>query len=799
LVITIGAVLGITKLKTETIDIIRLPTSDPAYKANHLLSDYFGGATNIVFVITAKNIFSKKALEIIDAITEEARYIPGMEFPDDILSLSTITKILPTKDPKTGKRDGFEIKKLLDPFPETDTEIESLIKDVDSHPIANKIIFNKARTATIIIVPIGRKSYPDYSLLKKEILKGVYDEAIRITKEYSTKDIAVNVTSDFLIMEYSQQKTRSEMIWVTAVAISFLFLVFFFYSGSALGTILPLLIVLLSASWTFGLVGFIGLPLSPTSIYIVIIIMAVGSSYPIHVMTYIKEQLALVKSRRVAIRAAVYQYAIPLLTVSITSVLTGISLLVFDIKDIREIGILQSIGITLAFIFSFVLIPILIYIFGNPIKPVETNKKKISFLSKLPLNLVQNLVVFISKPAIYHYKLTLLFVIAVTVVGVNGASKIIAKFEPEKGIPHGSPPREGFNAYANNFGTTESFFVVAKRDDNKTFYDPSALKELSNLKEKIETIPGIQVFPAFSDIIKELQEAMTGVKELPKTKQQVEQLVFLTGQKKLKRIVADKGRRTQFSIRLVLPADAHPKVLEEKAKTLHKVLKKETPQGMTAALGGESLVAISANKYMVSNKVQSIILCFVIVFLLCTVINSSITLGLTAVFPSALAGLITFAIMGYNNIFLDIATSTITTFAIGVGVDFGVHLLMHFKATLLEYASKNMIENRPNRELYQKLLLETVRNHGKTIVFDALSNILGLIALLMSTFPMVRMSGFLLVSNQLIVIAATFIAMPALLLLFRPNLLIFRKKTKQKLTNSKPKPYCLNERSTSLK
>ncbi|MGZ3709004.1 MAG: hypothetical protein ACXWPM_09525, partial [Bdellovibrionota bacterium] len=57
------------------------------------------------------------------------------------------------------------------------------------------------------------------------------------------------------------------------------------------------------------------------------------------------------------------------------------------------------------------------------------------------------------------------------------------------------------------------------------------------------------------------------------------------------------------------------------------------------------------------------------------------------------------------------------------------------------------------------------------IVFDVLSNVLGLLALTLSAFPTLRVSGTLLVINQLIVILTTFYVTPLLLVVFRPNVL----------------------------
>ena len=128
-------------------------------------------------------------------------------------------------------------------------------------------------------------------------------------------------------------------------------------------------------------------------------------------------------------------------------------------------------------------------------------------------------------------------------------------------------------------------------------------------------------------------------------------------------------------------------------------------------------------------------------------------------------------------------SATVTTFAIGVGVDFGVHLLLKFKTNFIDYATTHNITAKATLKEYQGLMIETVRTYGKTIVFDGMSNILALVVLLFSTFPMIKTAGFLLVTNQIIVIACTFFTLPAVLLLIRPNLLTFKKSRIRFLSN----------------
>jgi predicted RND superfamily exporter protein len=137
------------------------------------------------------------------------------------------------------------------------------------------------------------------------------------------------------------------------------------------------------------------------------------------------------------------------------------------------------------------------------------------------------------------------------------------------------------------------------------------------------------------------------------------------------------------------------------------------------------------------------------------------------------AALAVFGFMGFARIYLDMSSATITTIAIGVGVDSAVHYLLQFRSDLLILLSQPGLGPpgaAPLLPLYREAVQVTTRRYGKTIVFDALSNILGFVPLLFSSFPVLEIAGLLLVLNQCLVLLATFFVTPTLILILKPDL-----------------------------
>ncbi|MDD5583351.1 MAG: hypothetical protein PHS99_09125 [Candidatus Marinimicrobia bacterium] len=91
------------------------------------MEDTFGGNDLVVVSITADNIFSPATLEKIEAITSE---IEILENVDQVISITNVPDIV-------GTADGFEVRELIEEFPTTESEIDSLKKRI----IGNRMIY----------------------------------------------------------------------------------------------------------------------------------------------------------------------------------------------------------------------------------------------------------------------------------------------------------------------------------------------------------------------------------------------------------------------------------------------------------------------------------------------------------------------------------------------------------------------------------------------------------------------------------------------------------------------------------
>jgi predicted RND superfamily exporter protein len=142
--------------------------------------------------------------------------------------------------------------------------------------------------------------------------------------------------------------------------------------------------------------------------------------------------------------------------------------------------------------------------------------------------------------------------------------------------------------------------------------------------------------------------------------------------------------------------------------------------------------------------------------------------------PLSFAVIVNFGIMGFTGIVLNIGTSLIASFTIGIGIDDTIHFLLNLRK---EMKSNNMRYRDLKKEEVEALIYNNLKYTSKAIVFTSLALIFGFMVVIFSTFMPVRNFSILLALTMVNTTIATLMLLSATILIF-PRLI----KTK------KPKP-----------
>ncbi|WP_129409654.1 efflux RND transporter permease subunit [Marinitoga lauensis] len=188
---------------------------------------------------------------------------------------------------------------------------------------------------------------------------------------------------------------------------------------------------------------------------------------------------------------------------------------------------------------------------------------------------------------------------------------------------------------------------------------------------------------------------------------------------------------------------------------------------------GIPVLTNKVNDMVFDNQKESMMLAYVLVFILFAIQMHSIILGLLALIPITLTIIVNFGIMGLTGISLNAATVTIASITIGTGIDYTIHYLSRFKK-----------EYRESNDKF-KAAVRTSATSGRAIVINSLAVILGFATFIFSEIGMLKQFGILTATAMIVAPFLTLTIFPILMTLLSEKLL--KKFSKESIIKQKLK------------
>ena len=492
--ITIILSYGITKL-TISSDITKyLKPDDPVMILFNKLGDQYGGNLNLIVGITADDIISTPVLNLIKILTNEYKKVDGVE---------TVTSLINIIDIKnTGY--GLEVGNLIDEndIPDTKAELSQLKEYIFLKETYPGKIISKDGKSTIIICRLSPEA--DKIIIAEKIKE--------ITEKYNGEYRIYYSGYPIQMLEMNRFLSRDLSILIPIVLIIIVAVLFFSFR-TARGVFLPLLIVVISAGWTMGLMGYLNIPLTMVSNIIPVILLALGTAYGIHYLARYYEDITDESTKLEAIRKTSLHISIPIILTALTTIAGFLSFTGAYITAISEFGIFTACGVLFAMILTIGFLPAVL-------ASMKAKKGKLNESKTHPFRVMMSAV---SKIILKRKKLIIILGISIFII----AGTSIPRIETESAIVHYFPKksliREAEEEIIKNFGGAIPAQIVINSD----IKNPFVLKRMLILEKYLKTIPHMVNPQSLSQLIAEMNEIINGRKTIPPSSDEVANLLFL--------------------------------------------------------------------------------------------------------------------------------------------------------------------------------------------------------------------------------------------------------------------------------
>ncbi len=727
--IVIGTVLGLTlffgfQIRNTRVnsDILStLPDDDPTGRLYKNIGAQYGGNDIGMIVLETDDVYRTSVLEHVKVITDSLRIIPG---------ISTVTSLTSVIDIKSSEW-GIEIGNLVDEYdlPDNQAELDSLRNYVNSREMYKGAIVSDDGTATVVLFTLlpevdrqANASRIKYVIEELDLPETIY---------YGGLPFMLNDITDLLM---------ADMIYLIPIVFIIIALILLFSFRSIRGMLLPLLTAAITVIWTLGIMAMADFEITIISNFIPVVLLSIGSAYTIHVLNSIDLNMA--TDRKEALVRAAATTTVPVILAAVTTAIGFVSF-VFGayLTMIKEFGICSAIGILIALILSIFFVPAIISalsIHGR--KSGQGKEQKEGLLIRYFLQPVVSVLQRHPKRIIVTWS-AILLISLVGILMIRTSVNITEYFKKD------NPTRVAENVMQEKFGGSLPVFVEFVGD----MQDPEVLKMLIRTEEFMREDPNISSAQSVADLVEQMNDAMGEGKEIPNERAKIEQLWFLLdGQDIMEQLVSgDLDRGIIQSKYASIETDEIGAFTDK----MNRYIGENQSESYRINFTGIPPLYVKLNDSLVKSQYSSLIIAIIMVLLFVALIMRSLSNGIYATIPIIATILLLLGFMGFLGIPLDIATVLVGSIALGIGIDYSIHIITGFNAHLKEHRN------------VEKAIAGTLLTKGKAVIINVASVAAGFLVLMFAQILPIRNFGLLIAISMIASGLGALTLLPVILIL----------------------------------
>lgn len=740
------------KLTRDTSSDAFIDPDDPALLNRERVEDIFGLADPIVIAVVNEGddgIYNTGSLNLVAWLTDQLMRLDNID-PDQVTSLATESSI-------TGTAAGMDVEDFFETLPVKPEDIDRIRDGVDNFPLYQGSLVARNGQATVVVG----------ELIDSDRATETYQEIMALLDAAPTSQGDVlHVTGEGAVAAYLStyvDNDASRLNPLAAVVITIILLLAF---RTLRGTLLPNLIVLLTAGGTIGTMAALGVSFYVITNGLIVCMIGIAVADSVHIFSQYYEEIRKDPSadgKTVTERAMSAMWK-PVTLTTLTTMAGFMALaLTTTMPPIYFFGIFGAWSVALAWLFSMTTLPAIL----SMLKPKQSPSFRAPPIKQSsPNNMTARLMDKFGSGVVNQPVSVAVVGILIAVLASVGAMLVVANEERIDSFRDVEPIHIADRTINRLMDGTYYLDVMVETEQAEGLFEPAVLRQIDETQRYLETLPNVGGTTSIVDYIKRMHQAINeddpAFYSIPDNKNLIAQLFLLysasgdpsdfeeeiDGERRLALIRANVSvNRYQDNAVLVERVNAH--------------LSEHYPvAGATATITGDLNVDYHWIAGIVKSNLLSIVLCLAAVFVMAAILFRSVVAGIFATVPVSMAVLFVYAVMGVSDIWLGVSTSMFASIAIGLGVDFSIHTLHSMQEKISAVTGS-----------WSERLVTLYASTGRAQLFNFLAIALGFSVLMTSTVPpLVRFGALVGVA-----VASAFLAamtlLPAMAMVFKPAFL----------------------------
>ena len=697
---------------------------------DHLFASLFQ-TQSIVVMVEGNDVRSSDLMQAVDRLEHQLQSTEGIE---ETTSPASVIKQINYK--MTGRSY----------IPDTDAEVKTII---DGNPsIFGKLIPDN--THMVVSVVMAGSVTDDK---KKEILMAT-QEAVKISGFPPSYNVIVTGDPAFRIAMNTEM--NSSMGPLLGLAGFFMLIVLGLVFGHVRWRWLPLPVVFLGVIFTFGAMGFLGIPLSMVSMSAFPVLIGLGIDYAIQFHNRIEEELHKEGNKSKAIIRTV-KHTGPAVLIALSMTALGFfSLFTSSVPMIRDFGKLLTIGIIMCYIAALFVGLITVSLFDSTsesdlfkrlksrFKPLKANVESVSPKKPKPRFIGD----FLAKLTDFTIKYNVVVIGIATmlcIVGLVADESVGVQTDTQSFVPQDMPALLNLYHLKDIMGGTDELDLILKVNDNA---DPNILNWIDKFSEHETRRAHIYSASSIVTLVKQYNGGT-----IPNSRDEIEAIYgkipesqkskYLYGKNML--LITFNIGNAQEDIKITGIQDLTNNVKQD-------IQWMQVPPGTTVTITGGSMVYTEVIGALTSGRIEMTYIGLFLVLGGLLVVYRDWLKALVPIIPMFMVTGWSGLVMKYLNLDYTPMTATLGALILGIGCEYSILMMERY------------FEERDGGADPLEAIHKTAASIGAALIASGATVVFGFAALIASPFPITSNFGLVTVIDILLVMVATFTVFPPLII-----------------------------------
>ncbi len=556
---------------------------------------------------------------------------------------------------------------------------------------------------------------------------------------------------------YVMQSTWLLALIALAVLMTLLYLTF----QRVTDIFLPLLVIVVSALWIYGLMGWLRIPYTMVSAVLGPLVLGISLGNLVYMMGRFYEEFGIRKEPGEAAHRAVLTVGVAIFLACITTFFGFASFGFSDFDVLQQFGFMGAVGIAVCFVFSVTLLPALMVLREKRrVRRTDWRAPRgVAIFAAGGKSRYDRLMERISGISQDRPRAVVAIYLLIVLACVLGAFRLTTTPDLRALAPQDIPSLQAQYRHERIFGGVQQDVLLVTGE----VLDPQVLLAMRRFQEEIASTPYFTLNGSSSlaelmqDFRVEMGKASPGASPeaaLPASAREAEEdlasIAELFGPQEGNLISADH-RAALISI-FSEGARDNREMLEKERVLREAADKWFGPLGVGYRLGGITPMTVAMLGNLVPTQIRTAILALLLSGLVLVVIFRSLTYGLatlTVLIAGVASELGLLALMGWT---LDMMTVLVASMVIGMGIDYGIHVTHRF---LEEYVPDEV-------GVAQALDISVVRV-GKPLLASAVSTAGAFLIISLSKMAPIRRFGLITAVSLVVSLAASLLVLPSVI------------------------------------